>query len=119
LRPLVRDDDERRDRLDLEPLDQFGVGVGVDAQELEGVVIGPPLQNLREETLDATAASRRRRMEEEQARLRADDLVPRGLVRLSRLRRHAASMPPPADVNGRLRSAKGGRGTSSARASWR
>ena len=43
LGPLVRDDDEGGNRLDLEPLDEVAVGVGVDSQELERFVVRAPL----------------------------------------------------------------------------
>jgi len=103
--PLVGDDDERRDRLDLELLDQLGVVVGIDANELESVVIGAPLENLCEEPLDATAAPRRRGVEEDQARLRGDGFA-RGCDHCPALQASAAVTCD-------------GSGVRSARASWR
>jgi hypothetical protein len=57
LRTSVGDDDERRNGLDLEALDQLRVRVGVDAEDLEGVVIRPSLEHLGEEALDPPATT--------------------------------------------------------------
>src|SRR5262249_7392930 len=54
----VGDHDERRDGLDLEALDELDLSVGVDAEDLERVVIRAPLKHLGEEALDPTTASR-------------------------------------------------------------
>src|SRR3954451_10883514 len=52
---LVLDDDERRHRLDLEPLYEVRPLLLVDAVELERSVIPAPLQHLGKEALDAAA----------------------------------------------------------------
>lgn len=66
--PLSVDDDERRDRLDPEALDELLLGVRVDAKDLEGVVIGAPLEYLGNEAFYTPAAAGGQRMKEDEAR---------------------------------------------------
>jgi hypothetical protein len=45
----VVDDEQGRQRLDPEPLDQVGTLAGVDPGDLERVVVSSPLKHLRKE----------------------------------------------------------------------
>src|SRR5262249_45098276 len=60
---------DRRHLLHPELLGEVGAPVDRHPHELEGVVVAPPLQHLRDEALDAAAATRERREEEHETRL--------------------------------------------------
>src|SRR5687767_4217096 len=61
---LALDDVQRRDALDIEPLCEVRMLLAVDAVELEGVVVLALLEHLREEAVDAAAATGLGRVEE-------------------------------------------------------
>jgi hypothetical protein len=69
LSTLVGDDDQCWDRLDPEPLHELGPLIGVDVNDLEGLVVRASLKYLGHETFDPATTPRRCRMEEEKARL--------------------------------------------------
>src|SRR5581483_630484 len=60
----VGDDEQRRHLVDAEALDEVGALVDVDLVEDEGAVVLPPLEDLRDEALDAPAPSGELRVEE-------------------------------------------------------
>src|ERR671936_558482 len=62
------DDEQRRDPVDLEALEELGMLVGVHPVQPERFVVVALLQHLGEESLDAPAAPRRRRVEEDESR---------------------------------------------------
>jgi hypothetical protein len=72
LSTLVGDHYQGGDRLDPEPLDEFGLLVGVDVDDLERLVVRAPLQHLGHEPLHPATAPRRCGVEEEEARLCGD-----------------------------------------------
>ena len=61
-------DDECREVLDAEALDQLGMLILVDEDDAERGVVPASLQHLREESLHAAALARKRRGEEDQPR---------------------------------------------------
>src|SRR5581483_1748448 len=64
----VGDDEQRRYLLDAEALDEIGSLVDVDLVEDEGAVVLAPLEDLRDEALDAPAPSAELRVEEDEPR---------------------------------------------------
>ena len=54
------DDEEGRERPDREPLEQIGPLVLVDPIELEGPVVAPALEHLRQKPLDPATGARDR-----------------------------------------------------------
>ena len=100
---LVGYDDQGRDRLDPEPLDEIGLLIGVDVKDRESLMVRAPLEDLRDEPLDPAAASGSRRVEEEETRF-AGELFGR---RRARHRQRAVA------------ARSGGSAASSENASWR
>src|SRR5437763_11391855 len=61
------DDEQRRHLVDLEPLREIGPAVDRDADQVEGVVVSPPLQHLCEISLGPPAPSGHGRVEQDQS----------------------------------------------------
>lgn len=72
---LALDNDERGEFVNSEALDEIGPAGLVHTMHLEGVVVVPTLEGLRQEPVNPSAAARQRRMEQYEDRLGECDRV--------------------------------------------